>query len=102
MSRHTELIDAVNDAKTQYEHTYADAFLRGWRAGQEEAGRRWDFVEADEHTMKRFGAERPVCCGVLLDVKPPRFADTFCSQCGMSLGPGDAGVSHCSDHGSPT
>lgn len=28
MSRHTDLIDAVNDAKTQYEHDYARAFLR--------------------------------------------------------------------------
>lgn len=30
------------------------------------------------------------------DVK--RFPATRCSQCGADLGPGDAGVSHCSDH----
>lgn len=66
MSRHTDLIDAVNDAKTEYDHTRADAFLQGWRAGQEEAGRRWDFIEADQHTEARFG-DRPYCCGVLLD-----------------------------------
>ena len=28
----------------------------------------------------------------------PRFAATFCSQCGKELGPGDSGVSHCTDH----
>lgn len=28
----------------------------------------------------------------------PRFARTFCSQCGANLGPGDAGVSRCADH----
>lgn len=28
----------------------------------------------------------------------PRFPTTYCSQCGCELGPGDAGVSHCSDH----
>jgi len=29
----------------------------------------------------------------------PRFATTLCSSCGTELGPGNAGVSHCSDHG---
>jgi hypothetical protein len=69
MSRHTDLIDAVNDAKTEYEHTWSDGFLAGWRAGQAEAGHRWSFVEADTHSMARFG-ERPICCGVLLGWKP--------------------------------
>lgn len=32
---------------------------------------------------------------------PPRYAETFCSQCGAELGPGNAGVSHCSDHRRP-
>lgn len=31
----------------------------------------------------------------------PRFAHTYCSQCGADLGPGDAGVSSCSDHRAP-
>jgi hypothetical protein len=69
MSRHTDLIDAVNDAKTDYEHTRADAYLQGWRAGQGEAGWRWSFIEADLHTESRF-PDRPYCCGVLLDWKP--------------------------------
>ena len=28
----------------------------------------------------------------------PRHAMTYCSSCGAELGPGNAGVSHCSDH----
>lgn len=31
-------------------------------------------------------------------MRGPRFARTFCSQCGKDLGPGDAGVSRCADH----
>lgn len=69
MSRHTDLIDAVNDARTEYEHNYARAFLAGWRAGQAECGRRWSLIEADEHSTARFG-DRPMCCGELLDWEP--------------------------------
>lgn len=28
----------------------------------------------------------------------PRFARTYCSQCGGEFGPGNSGFSHCSDH----
>jgi len=28
----------------------------------------------------------------------PKFVETYCSQCGQNLGPGDSGVSHCKDH----
>jgi hypothetical protein len=70
MSRHTDLIDAVNDAKTQHEHDYARAFLEGWRAGQADAGLRWSLLEADRHSMARFGEDRPMCCGELLDWTP--------------------------------
>ncbi|WP_069705261.1 hypothetical protein [Burkholderia seminalis] len=31
----------------------------------------------------------------------PRFAMTTCSSCGAELGPGNAGVSSCRDHGTP-
>lgn len=34
--------------------------------------------------------------------KTPRFKETSCSQCGLGLGPGDSGVSHCENHVSPT
>ena len=30
----------------------------------------------------------------------PKFPETYCSQCGQNLGPGDSGVSHCRDHAS--
>ncbi len=69
MSRHTDLIDRVNDATTRHEHDYAIAFLAGWRAGQADAGRSWSVIEADLHTQERFG-DRPMCCGELLDWSP--------------------------------
>lgn len=69
MSVHTDLIDAVNDAKTKYEHDAAYWRLQGWRDGITYCGRRWDFIESDQHTTERFG-DRPMCCGVLLDWKP--------------------------------
>jgi hypothetical protein len=76
MSVHTGLIDNVNDALTEWQHTYAEGVLRGWRAGLEHCGRAWSPSEADFHTMERFG-ERPMCCGVLLDWSPP---DTLCER----------------------
>ena len=30
--------------------------------------------------------------------RTPKFPQTYCSQCGAALGPGDAGVSSCRDH----
>ena len=35
------------------------------------------------------------------DQHAPRFPMTYCSQCGSEQGPGDCGVSHCSDHRLP-
>lgn len=76
MSLHTDLVDAVNNAKTDYEHTYADAYLQGWRR----ATRDWSFAEADMHTARRFGDHRPMCCGVLLDWAPdPKLDSTSCN-----------------------
>jgi len=69
MSAHTELVDLVNDAKTEHERSYALGVLQGWREGLSYCGRRWSFIEADEHSTERFG-DRPMCCGVLLDWKP--------------------------------
>lgn len=71
-ARHTDLIDAVNDAKTEDEHQYADVFLQGWRAGVDAAGGYWSGTGGDMHTMNRFGKDRPMCCGVLIDWKPER------------------------------
>jgi hypothetical protein len=33
-----------------------------------------------------------------IEAPPPKFAKTFCSQCGGEFGPGDSGYSHCADH----
>ena len=33
-----------------------------------------------------------------LSARAPRFAATYCSQCGCDLGPGDSGLSRCVDH----
>ena len=39
---------------------------------------------------------------VLIDIAratdTPRFSETWCSQCGKALGPGDHGESHCEAH----
>lgn len=69
MSRHTDMIDAVNDAVTEREHDAAIAKLQGWREGLLYCGWPCNLIEADLHTMQRFG-DRPMCCGVLLDWKP--------------------------------
>ena len=57
-----EMIDAVNDAATEDEHRIAQARLDGAR---EVIG--WSGIADDNHTMSRFGEDRPMCCGVLLD-----------------------------------
>lgn len=33
--------------------------------------------------------------------RPHRFPETWCSQCGQSLGSGNSGLSHCIDHRQP-
>lgn len=74
LMRHRELIAAVNNAKTEYDHRRADAFLEGWRAGIGDAnGTHWmrviDWTDADMH-HEGTAAERPMCIGVFLDWKP--------------------------------
>jgi len=46
------------------------------------------------------GLRNEFCAGWHAALKSiqPRFPETFCSQCGKSLGAGDSGVSHCGDH----
>ena len=100
MSKHLELVRAVNSATTEREHDFAQERLRGWREGVEYCGVKWDFIAADEDTEAIYPG-RPYCCGVLLDWKPtpkPKFANVFCSQCGQEFGPGDHGFSHCENH----
>ncbi len=100
MSKHLELVRAVNSATTVREHDLAQERLRGWREGVEYCGVKWDFIAADEDTEAIYPG-RPYCCGVLLDwepLPPPKFLNVFCSQCGQEFGPGDHGFSHCANH----
>lgn len=68
-AEHARLLDAVNNANTEYEHTRAEAFLNGWRRGVESCGRAIDYCGADMYYINQ-GVERPMCCGVFLDWKP--------------------------------
>jgi len=98
MSKHLELVRAVNSSTTEREHDLAEARLQGWREGVEHCGRKWDYIAADEDAETIYPG-RPYCCGVLLDWTPaPKFANVFCSQCGQEFGPGDHGFSHCANH----
>lgn len=38
---------------------------------------------------------------VIAELTGKRFSMTYCSQCGKELGPGNGGVSYCSDHRDP-
>ena len=67
---HFTLLDLVNDAKTEEERAHRKTFLAGWRAGLESCGRTWSGIDADLHSMERYGAERPMCCGELMDWAP--------------------------------
>ncbi len=71
--RHRELIAAVNNAKTQYDHDYAYTFLQGWRHGHMEAfggDARYDWIDADMQHEGTPDWERPMCMGVFLDWQP--------------------------------
>lgn len=66
MIRHFELIDAVNDAKTEREHAIAYARLRGWREGVVACGQNWSGITADHYTMEKHGEDVDMCCGVIM------------------------------------
>lgn len=40
----------------------------------------------------------PIFQQALKPFMPPRFTETYCSQCGQTFGPGNHGYSHCSEH----
>lgn len=64
-----EMIDVVNEAKTEREHDHAESRLSGWIECVEFFGKEWSGIDADRHTMRKYG-DRPMCCGVLLDWMP--------------------------------
>jgi len=63
VSRHFELVDAVNNAATKQEHDRAYAYLRGYREGAGIDG--FGLMEADVHSMGKYGEDTDMCCGVL-------------------------------------
>jgi hypothetical protein len=70
--RHIELVEAVNNAKTQREHDLAEAKLEGFRAACEcYVGRNIGalLMDCDRYYMAK-GIDRPMCCGVFLDWSP--------------------------------
>ena len=71
MTTHLQLVDEVNEAKTRAEHDLLESRLNGWRDGLEHCGRFWSGIDADRHTMNKYGRDRPMCCGVLMDWQPP-------------------------------
>ena len=64
------MVDAVNDAEDVIERSHAADMLAGWRECADFLGDGWIAMDADLHTMAKYGADRPVCCGVLLDWTP--------------------------------
>lgn len=64
-----ELIANVNNAKTEYDHRRAEAFLRGYRQALNDLQAPYDWTDADLH-HEGADAERPMCLGVFLDWQP--------------------------------
>jgi len=73
--KHMQLVDDVNNAKTEAAHRLAEQFLRGWREGVRDMNGYVSLIDADLHSMARFEGERPMCGGVLLDWKPEATAE---------------------------
>jgi hypothetical protein len=65
--KHMQLVDAVNEAKTEIEHRRSEVYLNGWRQGMADAGRELNLCHADLEQFDRGFTERPMCCGVFLD-----------------------------------
>jgi len=65
--KHMQLVDAVNESKTEHEHLTAALRLHAWREGMSDAGRPVELCHADLEQFDRGFTERPMCCGVFLD-----------------------------------
>ncbi len=66
---HMQMVDAVNNSKTQREHREADLMLHGWRKGVTDCGYHVDLIGADLAQFERGFENRPMCCGVFNDWK---------------------------------
>jgi hypothetical protein len=65
MTTYFEMIDAVNDATTALERSYAEARLSGWIDCAKRHGVHWSGTDADIYSMRKHG-DVPMCCGVLM------------------------------------
>ena len=70
MKSYLQMIDAVNEAKSAHERGHAEARLSGWIECADFCGLEWSGIAADLYTMTKYGADRPMCCGVLMDWVP--------------------------------
>ena len=68
--KHIELVESVNNARTQEEHDRAETKLRGFREALDcMEPRPMHLIECDHHYLSQ-GIDRPMCCGVWLDWMP--------------------------------
>ena len=65
MSTLYEMIDAVNEAKTDADYMRAQARLSGWLDCAEQHNIIWSAIRCDLHTMEKYGDDAPMTCGVL-------------------------------------
>lgn len=75
--RHIELVEAVNAAETEREHSWAECTLRGFREGVcmvtgIHPGEL--IMDADTHYLDQ-GIDRPMCGGIFCDWKPAKRKD---------------------------
>lgn len=63
--RHIELVEAVNNAKSEQDKNKASDILYGFREALEAVGIN-QLMECDMYYVNR-GIDRPMCCGVFLD-----------------------------------
>jgi hypothetical protein len=68
-AKHIELVEKVNNAKSEREHCAYQHRLDAWREGVLDAGVNLSLMAADQHYLDQ-GIDRPMCCGVFLDWKP--------------------------------
>ena len=65
MSTLYEMLDAVNEAKTHDDYLSAHWALHGWLDCATQHGIEWSGIQADLYTMKKYGDDAPMTCGVL-------------------------------------
>ena len=68
LEKHIQLVEAVNNSKTQREHDRNGDTLNGFREALEALHIR-QLMDCDYYYLDQ-GVDRPMCCGVFLDWEP--------------------------------